>query len=155
MGYKSVILVVEDVLKSRKLYEDVLGFTVDGDFGEYNVGFVGGVALYKKAFFRQLSGGLEIGSKPNTFVLYFEYEDLEPIEKNLLDLGLEFIHRTREQPWGQKAFRVYDFDGHILEIAEKMDVVFKRMFQENKTVEEIARITGYPLDEVRKMDARR
>jgi hypothetical protein len=33
----------------------------------------------------------------------------------------------------QRAFRVYDFDGHILEIAENMDIVFKRMFQENKS----------------------
>lgn len=41
MGFKAVILVVEDVLKSRKLYEEILGCKVESDFGIYNVGFEG------------------------------------------------------------------------------------------------------------------
>lgn len=150
MSFKSTIVVVEDVLKSRKLYEGVFGLVVDGDFGEYNVGFKGGLALYKKAFFKELSGGLPIGTKSNSFVLYFEYDDIDIYEKRLRDLGLEFVHGAREQPWGQRIFRAYDWDGNMLEVAENMDNVFSRMFKADLGVEEIARITGYPLEDVRK-----
>jgi len=56
MGFKSVILVVNDVYKSRTLYEGLLHCEVDGDFGEYNVGFKGGLSLYKKTLFIELTG---------------------------------------------------------------------------------------------------
>lgn len=54
MGFKSTILVVQDVTRSRTLYEDILGCTVEADFGIYNVGFQGGLALYREAFFSEL-----------------------------------------------------------------------------------------------------
>ncbi len=105
MGYLSTIIVVEDVLRSRELYEGVLGLKVTADFGIYNVGFEGGLALYRKALFQELAGDIEILDKPNNFVLYFEDDDLETVERELEARGLEFIHKIREQPWGQPAFR--------------------------------------------------
>jgi catechol 2,3-dioxygenase-like lactoylglutathione lyase family enzyme len=151
MGFKSTIIVVNDVLRSRKLYESVLGMKVTSDFGEYNVGFENGLALYKKGMFLDLTGNIEIRDKSNSFVLYFEYERIEEMERRLETEGLEFIHALREQPWGQGVFRAYDYDNHILEIAECMDAVFSRLFSNGKTVEEAARITGYPLAEVERI----
>ncbi len=150
MSFKATVVVVEDVLKSRKLFEEVFGLMVDGDFGEYNVGFKGGLALYKKAFFRELTGGLAIGTKSNAFAICFEVDEVEPYEARLRERGLEFVHGTREQPWGQRTFRAYDYDGNLLEVAENMDNVFRRMFAAEKSAEEIARITGFPLEEVRR-----
>jgi catechol 2,3-dioxygenase-like lactoylglutathione lyase family enzyme len=126
----------------------VLGLKVTSDFGIYNVGFEGGLSLYKKTLFQDLVGGIEILDKPNNFVLYFEYQDLEDIERQLEARGFEFVHRIQEQPWGQPAFRVYDYDNHILEIAETMDEVMRRMHRSGQTIEEIAGRTGYSTDEV-------
>ncbi|MBI4928786.1 MAG: glyoxalase/bleomycin resistance/dioxygenase family protein, partial [Anaerolineae bacterium] len=55
----------------------------------------------------------------------------------------QFIHRIKEQPWKQRNFRFYDADHHVLEIAEKMDIVLHRLQQEGHSIEEMARLTGY------------
>jgi catechol 2,3-dioxygenase-like lactoylglutathione lyase family enzyme len=148
MPFKSTILVVADVLKSRKLYEKILGLRVDSDFGEFNVGFKGGLALYSQKLFSELTDSVEIKNKPNSFVVYFEFEDIATIEAKLKQEGLTFLHGTREQPWGQRTFRAYDYDGHLLEIAEDMDTVLKRMFAAAMSDDAIAEKTGYALNVV-------
>jgi catechol 2,3-dioxygenase-like lactoylglutathione lyase family enzyme len=148
MSFKSTILVVSDVLKSRKLYEKILGLRVDSDFGEFNVGFEGGLALYSRKLFSELTDSVEIKNKPNSFVVYFEFEDIATIEAKLKQEGLTFLHGTREQPWGQRTFRAYDYDGHLLEIAEDMNTVLKRMFAAAMSDDEIAGKTGYALNVV-------
>lgn len=148
MAFKSTILVVADVLKSRTLYEKSLGLRVDSDFGEFNVGFEGGLALYSQKLFSELTDSVEIKNKPNSFVVYFEFGDIATVEANLKQEGLTFLHGTREQPWGQRTFRAYDYDGHLLEIAEDMDTVLKRMFAAAMSDDAIAKKTGYALNVV-------
>jgi len=148
MGFVSSIIVVEDVLHSRKLYEDILHMKVSGDFGIYNVGFEGGLSLYRKTFFEELIGGRVNLDKNNNLSIYFEVDDLEELEKEIAENGFEFIHRIREQPWKQRTFRFYDYDNHVLEIAEKMDVVLRRLKQNGCTIEEIANMTGYKVEQV-------
>jgi hypothetical protein len=148
MTFVSAIIVVEDVLRSRKLYENVLHLKVNGDFGSYNVGFEGGLSLYRKAFFQELIGGEVSLDKHHNVVLYFEVEKLEELEQEIAMLGFEFVHKIREQPWKQRTFRFYDYDNHILEIAERMDIVIYRLQQNGNSFDEIARLTGYPEDQV-------
>ena len=148
MPFLSTILVVEDVIKSRALYGDLLGCVVEIDFGVYNVGFKGGLALYQKELFCSLTDNLEIKEKANNFVTYFEFKDINTIEDTIEKKGFEFIHKTREQPWGQKVFRFYDFDNYIVEVAEDMITVLHRMFNSGMTVDEIAKKTGYTVDKV-------
>jgi hypothetical protein len=59
-------------------------------------------------------------------------------------LGVEFIHPTREQPWGQRVMRVYDPDGHVLEIAETMESTVQRFAHQGLSVEDICKRTGMP-----------
>ena len=148
MGFVSSIIVVEDVAHSRKLYENLLHMKVSGDFGIYNVGFEGGLSLYRKAFFQELIGGQVNLDRHNNVVLYFEVGDLEELEQEIARNGFKFIHRIREQPWKQRTFRFYDYDNHILEIAERMDIVIHRLQQNGYSVEEIATLTGYSKDQV-------
>lgn len=148
MSFASSIIVVEDVVRSRHLYEEILNQQVVADFGIYNVGFEGGFAMYKKTLFQELVDGLDIVGKSNSFVLYFEVENLAELEEEIAKNGFEFIHRTREQPWKQMVFRFYDYDNHIVEIAERMDAVSYRLHREGKTEEEISELTGIPVDQV-------
>ena len=148
MSFVSSIIVVEDVLRSCMLYEKILNMKVSGDFGIYNVGFEGGLSLYRKTFFQELIDGQVDLDRHNNVVLYFEVENLEDLEQEIARNGFEFIHRIREQPWKQRIFRFYDYDNHILEIAERMDIVIYRLQQNGNTMEEIAKLTGYPMDQV-------
>jgi hypothetical protein len=148
MGFVSSIIVVEDVPHSRGLYEGILHMKVSGDFGIYNVGFEGGLSLYRKAFFQELIGAQADLGRHHNVVLYFEVERLEELQEAVARNGFQFVHRIREQPWKQRTFRFYDYDNHILEIAEPMDVVLRRLQREGHTIEEIAGFTGYPSDQV-------
>lgn len=148
MGFLSTIIVVEDVMRSRTLYEGILKCKVTADFGVYNVGFEGGLSLYKKTLFQELVGNLEILNKSNNFVVYFEVENLDELEKEIGGSGFNFVHQIREQPWGQRTFRFYDYDNHMLEIGETMTIAIQRLYRDKKTVEEIAQKTGYPIEQV-------
>jgi catechol 2,3-dioxygenase-like lactoylglutathione lyase family enzyme len=148
MSFVSSIIVVEDVVRSRYLYEEILKQHVTADFGIYNVGFEGGFAMYKKALFQELVDGLDIVGRSNSFVLYFEVDNLAELDEEIAGNGFEFIHRIREQPWKQMVFRFYDYDDHIVEIAEKMEAVSYRLHREGKTAEEISELTGIPVDQV-------
>ena len=148
MGFVSSIIVVEDIARSRMLYENILHLKVTADFGIYNVGFEGGLLLYRKAFFEELISGQVNLEKHNNVVLYFEIDDLEELAQEITTNGFEFIHPIREQPWKQRTFRFYDYDYHILEIAEKMDVVIDRLQHNGNSIEEIAKLTGYTVDQV-------
>jgi catechol 2,3-dioxygenase-like lactoylglutathione lyase family enzyme len=148
MSFVSSILVVEEIARSRRLYEGLLQMKVTADFGVYNVGFEGGLSLYGKAFFEELIAGQVHLEKHNNVVLYFEVDRLEELEKEITGNGFEFIHKIREQPWKQRTFRFYDYDDHILEIAEKMDVVIHRLLEEGNSIEDVSRFTGYPVEQV-------
>ena len=53
MGFKSVILVVEDVIKSRKLYEEILGCKITDDFGIYNIGLC--IIVFTIIYFKHIN----------------------------------------------------------------------------------------------------
>lgn len=144
MAYKATILVVDDVLESRRFYETVFSMVVEEDHGIYNVGFSGGLALYRRELFRQISGLTAAAGKSETSVAYFEFADVPLIESRCAGFpGAEIVHPTTEQPWGQLAFRARDPDGHLLEIGEDMSVCVRRLLAGGMTVEEAARKTGY------------
>ncbi len=147
MGYKASILVVDDVPASRRFYETVFGLEVEEDHGIYNVGFSGGLALYRRELFRELSGLPCERLKGETAVVYFEDEDVSAVEARLVAFpGTELIHPAREQPWGQLAFRARDPDGHFLEIGEDMAHCVRRMLAAGMNLAAIAQKTGYTLE---------
>jgi hypothetical protein len=148
MSFVSSIIVVEEIARARLLYQNILQLKVTADFGIYNVGFEGGLSLYRKAFFQELIDGQVNLDKHNNVVLYFEVDNLEELEEEIAKSGFEFIHKIREQPWKQRNFRFYDYDKHVLEIAEKMDVVIHRLQQNGISIDEIANLTGYSVDQV-------
>lgn len=148
MSFVSSIIVVEEIARSRLLYENILHLKVSADFGIYNVGFEGGLSLYRRAFFQELIGGQADLGKHNNLVLYFEVDHLEQLEEEIIQSGFTFIHKIREQPWKQRNFRFYDYDNHVLEIAERMDVVINRLVQTGNSTEEISKLTGYSVEQV-------
>ena len=150
MKFICPLIVVNDIKIARHFYEEILGQVVKYDFGE-NIEFEGKFSIHLKEHYKGLinisSGDIKL--KANNFELYFESEDLIDIESKLKTERIEFIHELKEQPWGQRVIRVYDYDGHIIEIGESMETVVKRYYSEGKNEEEISRDTSMPIDFVK------
>jgi hypothetical protein len=104
--------------------------------------------MYGRNFFQQLINARVDPGKHHNIALYFETDDLEDSERIIEQNGFEFQHRIKEQPWKQRNFRFYDYENHILEIAEKMSVVFKRLTAEGKTIAEISQLTSIPVEKI-------
>ena len=77
----------------------------------------------------------------------------QELKRRLLEAGVEYVHPLREHPWGQRVFRVYDPDGHIVEVGEPMSEVIARLLGEGKSVEAVAEQTAMPLEMVEQVAA--
>jgi len=133
---------------SRNFYENILGQTVETDFGA-NVGF-GGFAIHLQPHFKALIDNKEVVSGGNNFELYFEYDDIEQIVAKLKAENIEFVHELREQPWKQFVVRFYDPDKNIIEIGETMEHLILRLFQQNHSAAEISKMTGLDMKFIEK-----
>ncbi len=143
--YICSLLTVIDIQKSKKFYEDVLNQEVDLDLGE-NISFKGGFALHDRKHFKSLINKDEISGPQNSVELYFESDDLDTIQNKLETINASFLHKIREQPWGQRVMRFYDPDNYIIEVGEPMDAVIIRYFKKGMQPEEISKRTSMPLE---------
>ncbi len=140
MKFVASLIVVEDMERSRHLYEKVLGQRVKQDFGE-NITFEGDFAIHQKSHFQSLINNNPIVQRSNNFELYFEHDDLHPLVKKIRDSGLEFVHEIVEQPWKQQVIRFYDHDKNLIEVGERLEHVAFRLSKQGYPIEEISRIT--------------
>lgn len=152
MTFQSALIVVKDMAVSRAFYERLFGLEVAMDFGE-NITFRNAFSLQEQKCWEGLISGAPGGIqyRGNDAELYFETEDfagfLEQMEK---ESDLQLLHGVKEFPWGQRAIRFYDPDGHVLEVGESMVSVIRRFLSEGMTAEETAEKTQYPLEFVKK-----
>ena len=146
LKYIGPILTVDEIAPSRYFYEQLLGQKVTFDFG-VNVSFEGGFAIHLKSHFQSLLGDAAhypVTSKANNGDLVFEVDEIEPLYQRLEQAEVEFIHAIQEQPWGQRVMRLYDPDGHMIEIGETMEEVVRRLHSQGLSVESIREKTAMP-----------
>ena len=65
--------------------------------------------------------------------------------------GLEFIHGSKEYPWGQRVMRFYDYDKYIVEVAESMESAARRFLAQGFSVEETAERAMFPVEFVKRL----
>jgi len=148
--YRSVVLLVKNIEKSKYFYNIILGQKIVMDFGK-NVGFEGGFAIWDREYatnliFQEEISKVKIGG--NNSEIYFESDHLDDLI-NRLQGKVNFVHSIREQPWGQKCFRIYDPDDHIIEFAESMASVVIRLRSIGLSYEEIAEKSLMPMQFIR------
>ncbi|MGE5494647.1 MAG: VOC family protein [Burkholderiales bacterium] len=117
--FHTAIIFTGDIAASKKFYHGLLGIEVLQDAGTF-VLLEGSLGLHKADVFYEYIGkqyGGETMGRDN-LDLYFTTDDIEAAEQRLKDAGVKFIHEIKEFPWGEKLFRVYDPDGHIVEIGD-------------------------------------
>lgn len=124
MRFVNPIPFVRDIRAATTFYRDVLGLAVEQDHGDF-VLFEGHFALHDGATLTQGVWGQDATPDPGPFgrrnlLLYFEERDIEACFSRLKD-RVTLIHGLREQLWGQRVFRFYDLDGHVVEIGEPKD----------------------------------
>ena len=146
--YHSCVLLVKDIERSKHFYSIVLGQQIIMDFGR-NVGFEGGLAIWEREYalkmiFQEKAKDAIVGE--NNFEVYFETKNLYNLYKRLVKEKVKVIHSIREHPWGQRAFRIYDPDSHIIEFAESMESVVKRLNSDGVEIEEISKKTMMPIE---------
>ncbi|WP_277407002.1 VOC family protein [Lacrimispora xylanisolvens] len=149
MQYQGTLIAVSDMEKTKQFYETVMEQKVIMDLGVH-VSF-GGFSLQSN--YAELVGAdLPGKTQPNNFQLYFEVEDLDYWQNKISSTeGIEFIHKAKEYPWGQRVMRFYDYDKFIVEVSESMASVAKRFLAQGLSVEETAERTMYPVEFVKSL----
>ncbi len=145
LKFNAPLIVVDDMARSRHFYEQLLDQKVKFDFGP-NVQF-DNFSIHLKSHFQALLGEVRqypVTRKANWGELYFEADEIDLIHQCLNEAGVEFIHPICEQPWGQRVMRLYDPDGHIVEIGETMEAVVQRLYEQGLFIDLIMERTGMP-----------
>ena len=139
------VLFTENVAKSKDFYQNILGQEVILEIGEINISFKGGLALWDKKYAQNnIFGKTKPSGKSDDLEIYLETSDIDGAFKRITDSGIKVIHPISVQPWQQKVFRINDPDGFIVEVAEKMDDVIKRLKSEGLSEKEISAKTFMP-----------
>ena len=150
----SSVLLVHNIKDSREFYEDILNQVVEIDHGEC-IGFVGGFSIWQIEYAYKIMDNVfskRVSSNENgRFELYFESDNLDDMHKKLTAKKVEFVHDVIEQPWGQRVFRIYDPDKHMVELGEPMTAVIKRYLNQGMTMIEVAKRTSMPVEFIQTM----
>lgn len=137
------MIAVRDMARTRAFYTELFGQKVVSDFG-INVTFDGGFAA--QLDFDRLVGvpSETVRPKSNNMELVFEVDNFDQFMQKLeAHPEIELVHPPKEHDWLQRVVRIYDPDGHIIEVVEAMAMVVMRCMSENRSEEEIARLTRY------------
>ncbi len=151
--YKSCVIFVQDIDRSKHFYHTLLKQDIELESGPY-VAFSGGLALWQgnnalETIFQHKRAMGPYGLQ--NCELYFEQDPLDSLAEMLQGHDIEFIHGIREHPWGQRAFRVFDPDGHIVEFAEPMPAVVRRLRQEGLSDQQIQEKTTLPSEVIQQI----
>lgn len=141
MKYISPLIIASDIEKSRDFYVEILGQKVKDDHGPY-ITFEDGFAVRQKENFQRLINNKWVKPGGNSFELFFESNEIRMIQDKLEAIQIVFIHKLREQPWGQRVIRFYDPDQHIIEVGESMEFTAFRLFKKGRKINEISETTN-------------
>ncbi len=125
--FYNTIVLVKDIEKSKKFYTEVLGLKIVEDYGtitsfENHFTIHNSRALLKTIFKKKPLFNLLRGKR--NIDIYFETDNIEEQYNIVLKSGANIIHDIQEQAWGQRVFRFFDPDKHIVEIGEPLHLEY-------------------------------
>ena len=120
MRLRNILIVVEDIEKSKKFYHDLFGLDVILD-NEENVILTEGLVLQEKTIWKNFLER-DIILESNSCELYFEEKNIEAFVEKLDKLypDIKYVNRLMTHSWGQKIVRFYDLDGNLIEVGTPM-----------------------------------
>ena len=116
MRLKNVLIVVQDIEKSRDFYRELFGLEVVADHGG-NMVLTEGLVLQDASIWKDFLKR-DIIPRNHATELYFEEKDIDGfIEKlNNCKEPIQYVNEPMEHSWGQKVVRFYDLDGNLIEV---------------------------------------
>lgn len=125
MRFINPIPFVRNIEISKDFYQNTIGLKIIKDFGNFilfDSGFAihDGHALEQTIWQKTFIADQPYGRK--NLLLYFEHPDIEFAFESIAP-HVELIHPLEKQPWGQRVFRFYDPDQHVIEVGEPQIIV--------------------------------
>lgn len=130
MRLKNILIIVDDVNRSKYFYKKLFGLNILLDNGG-NVILTEGLVLQDRTLWEQITGCKTIPEN-NTSVIYFEERDIEGFADKLelyekeqeaehcADRGevvsIKYVSKLTEVAPGRKVIRFYDPDGNLIEV---------------------------------------
>ena len=116
MKLKNILIVVNDIEKSRKFYHDLFGIDLVLD-NDGNMILTEGLVLQDEKIWKSFLDR-DIVPKSNSCELYFEEQDIESFVEKLERLypDIEYVNHLMTHSWGQRVIRFYDLDGNLIEV---------------------------------------
>lgn len=155
MGLKAggPLFVVRDMERSLAFYREVLGLEVVNDFGANKV-LAGGLSLQTletwAEFLNKAREDVRFGG--NDAEMYYVAEDFDAFLGVLKEHPkTKLVRSPIEHRWGQRAVRLYDPDGHIIEVGESLEKVAKRFRDSGLNEEGVARRMDISLEYAREL----
>ncbi|SCY16012.1 Catechol 2,3-dioxygenase [Pseudobutyrivibrio sp. AR14] len=120
MKLRNVLIVVNDIEKSKIYYHDLFGLDMLLD-NDGNMILTEGLVLQDKKIWQDFIGQ-DITYKHNSCELYFEEKDIEGFVEKLEKLYPEtvYVNKLMTHSWGQRVVRFYDLDGNLIEVGTPM-----------------------------------
>lgn len=114
---KNILIVVSDIEKAKRFYQEVFSLRVVNDFGD-NVILTEGLVLQEQKSWEQLMGSDMVTG--NASELFFVEDDLDAFLHLLGNFpSARIIKDVRENSWGKRVVMLQDPDGHWIEVAER------------------------------------
>ena len=123
MKLKNILIVVKDIEKSRKFYQDLFGIELVLD-NDGNMILSEGLVLQDEKIWKSFLNR-DIVSKSNSCELYFEEQDIEAFVEKLERMypDIEYVNRLMTHSWGQRVIRFYDLDGNLIEVGTPIESI--------------------------------
>lgn len=120
MKLKNVLIVVKDIDRSLKFYQELFGLELIQD-NDGNMILSDGLVLQAESYWREFLRR-DVTGRSNSCELYFEEADLEGFAEKLEALypEVEYVNRLMTHSWGQRVLRFYDPDGNLIEVGTPM-----------------------------------
>ena len=116
MKLKNVLIVVTDIRRSLRFYQELFGLELVQD-NDGNMILTEGLVLQEERYWKEFLGR-EIVPESNSCELYFEESDLKGFVEKLERCCPEvrYVTRWMTHSWGQTVVRFYDPDGNLIEV---------------------------------------
>ena len=119
--FVNTIVFVKDIEISKDFYSNLLGINILQDYGtivflENHLVLHIANSIIKTIFKKNKLSASQKQGKRN-ILLYFETNELNEFYDKI-SKRVQIIHGIEKQAWGQKVFRFYDPDKHIIEFGE-------------------------------------
>ena len=120
MKLKNILIVVDDIERSKQFYHDLFGLDMVLD-NDGNMILTEGLVLQEKKIWEKFLEK-DVAPESNACELYFEECDIEAFAQKLEELypSTKYVNRLMTLDWGQKMVRFYDPDGNLIEVRTPM-----------------------------------